>query len=66
MPYADVERYCAEAVKLGNTCRLVGYDGAAHGFFNSAAWRSQTVQEADRFLTGLGYLPEPSSPERIR
>jgi acetyl esterase len=63
VPYADVERYCTEARKFGNQCQLVGYEGARHGFFNSDAsaekWRSETLLEADRFLTRLGYLPEP-------
>lgn len=61
VPYADVARYCAAAVKLGNKCELVGYEGAGHGFFNSltGTWRSETLREADRFLTGLGYLPKP-------
>jgi acetyl esterase len=60
VPYADVERYCAAAVKLGNKCQLVGYDGAGHGFFN-AGGRSETLLEADRFLTSIGYLPEPAA-----
>lgn len=60
--YADVERYCAEAIKLGNTCQLVGYDGAGHGFFNTT-WRAETLQEADRFLTQLGYLPKPPASQ---
>jgi acetyl esterase len=61
VPYADVERYCAEASALGNQCRLVGYDGATHGFFNPGRgekWFRETLLEADRFLTTLGYLPQ--------
>jgi acetyl esterase/lipase len=60
VPYADVERFCAEATALGNQCRLVGYEGAAHGFFNPGRdekWYRETLLEADRFLTTLGYLP---------
>ena len=34
VPFADVERFCAAATERGNQCRLVGYEGAAHGFFN--------------------------------
>jgi acetyl esterase/lipase len=63
VPYADVERFCLEARKLGNRCELVGYDGAAHGFFNpqaeSGKWHRETLEQADRFLTDLGYLPKP-------
>ena len=63
VPYADVERFCTEASALGNQCRLVGYEGAAHGFFNPGRgekWYRETLLEADRFLTMLGYLPERS------
>lgn len=65
VPYADVERYCGEAARLGNKCQLVGYDSAGHGFFNSATgrWRSETLLEADRFLTSLGYLAEPAASQ---
>jgi acetyl esterase/lipase len=63
VPCVDVERYCAEATKRGNQCRLVGYDGAAHGFFNPGVadgkWHRESLLEADRFLTGLGYLRGP-------
>lgn len=65
VPYTDVDRYCTEARKLGNQCQLVGYEGATHGFFNSdkpeGKWHSETLLEADRFLTRIGYLPERSS-----
>ena len=60
IPYSDVERFCAQARKLGDRCELVGYEGATHGFFNpqrdEGKWHRETVAEADRFLTGLGYL----------
>jgi len=69
VPYADVDRFCAEARMLGNQCQLIGYEGATHGFFNpgrdEGKWYRETLLEADRFLTELGYLPEPA-PTRIR
>jgi len=62
VPYAQVDRFCSEAKALGNQCRLVGYDGAPHGFFNPRAgedkWYRETLLEVDRFLTTLGYLPK--------
>jgi acetyl esterase/lipase len=62
VPYGDVEKYCAEARKLGNKCELVGYDDATHGFFNpgreKGKWHRETLSQADRFLTELGYLPQ--------
>jgi acetyl esterase/lipase len=62
VPYAGVEKYCAEARKLGNKCELVGYDNATHGFFNPGRDEGkgyrETLSQADRFLTELGYLPK--------
>ena len=64
VPYAEVERYCTEVRTRGNQCQLVGYEGATHGFFNpqnaSGKWYRDTLLEADRFLTKLGYLPAPA------
>ena len=68
VPYSDVDRVCTDDKALGNQCRLVGYEGAAHGFFNPGRdqkWYRETLLEADRFLTALGYLPETAGT-RIR
>jgi len=68
VPYSDVERFCSESSALGNQCRLVGYDGAPHGFFNTRPrddkWYQETLLEADRFLTAMGYLPRPYNSHR--
>ena len=68
VPYAHVERYCLEARKLENHCELIGYEGAPHGFFNpqveGGKWYTETLMEADRFLTAIGYLPKPT-PARV-
>lgn len=64
VPYSDVERYCAEAKAYGNQCQLVGYESAPHGFYNpdraEGKWYRETLLEADRFLTRIGYLPMPA------
>ncbi len=60
VPYADVDRFCRESERLGNRCQLVGYEGAGHAFFNQEKWYGETLHEADRFLTRLGYLPAPT------
>lgn len=69
VPYADVDRFCAESRKHGNPCQLIGYEGATHGFFNpqnaDGKWHRETLLEADRFLTKIGYLREPP-PTQIR
>jgi acetyl esterase/lipase len=61
VPYDDVVRFCEKATSLGAPCQLVGYDDAPHGFFNpqreGGKWHRETLLEADRFLTRLGYLP---------
>ena len=68
VPYAQVDRFCSESTKRGNRCQLVGYEGATHGFFNlrnaDGKWYRETLAEADRFLTGLGYL-KTEAPARL-
>ena len=63
-PYAVSEQFCIEMKAVGNECRLIGYEGAVHGFFNprvaGGKWYRETLLEADRFLTKIGYLREPS------
>jgi acetyl esterase/lipase len=64
VPYSDVEALCVAIKGAGNRCELFGYDGATHGFFNQQVsggrWFRETLLEADRYLTKLGYLPGPS------
>lgn len=64
VPFVDVERYCAQAVRSGRSCKLVGYEGATHGFFNpenkQGHWYLESLREMDRFLVKLGYLPPAS------
>jgi acetyl esterase/lipase len=57
VPYVTAEAFAAEMKKAGNRCELVGYDGQPHGFFNKDKY-DETLAEADRFLTLLGYLPK--------
>lgn len=59
--YASVEKYCGESRSFGNDCTLFGYEGAGHGFYNRDdevhRWYQQTMQETEKFLVRLGYLP---------
>jgi acetyl esterase len=68
VPYEHVESFCSKARGLGGRCELIGYAGAQHGFFNprnqDGKWYRETLLEADRFLTSIGYLLPPS-PDRI-
>lgn len=63
VPYATIERFCKAANDAGGACQLFGYEGATHGFFNPSRergkWYTETLLEADRFLTKIGYLSEP-------
>jgi acetyl esterase len=60
VPYSEVESFCAESKRMKNDCRVVGYEGAPHGFFNpqnaDGKWYREALLEADRFLTDIGYL----------
>jgi len=44
--------------KAERSCKLVGYDGAGHGFFNRGEDYSKTLAEADSFLVKLGWIKE--------
>jgi acetyl esterase/lipase len=56
VPYATAEAFTAEMKKAGNSCELVGFNGAPHGFFNREPFCTQTLKAADTFLVSLGWL----------
>jgi acetyl esterase/lipase len=63
VPFDTVVGYCDRAKEHGDSCQVVGYDGASHGFFNygqggGTAYRD-TVRRADEFLASLGFLSGP-------
>ncbi|MHC4225155.1 MAG: alpha/beta hydrolase [Planctomycetota bacterium] len=60
VPYETAVAFCNEMKRMGNSCRVVGYEGAQHGFFNygrgdGEAYRD-TLRRAVEFLTSLEYL----------
>jgi acetyl esterase/lipase len=57
IPVSVGEEYKSKMEDVGVRCELRLYDGQGHGFFNGARY-DQTLQEADDFLTSLGYLPK--------
>lgn len=61
--YRTVELFCEKMLALGNRCRLVGYEGQKHGFFNHGRGDGQayydTVRKMDEFLVSLGWLKGP-------
>ncbi len=56
VPYASVVAFESVMKKAGRPCKLVGYDGAGHGFFNRGENYRQTLAEADAFLVDLGWI----------
>jgi len=56
VPYASVVAFENEMKKAERPCKLVGYEGAGHGFFNRGEDFTKTLDEADRFLVDLGWL----------
>ncbi|MEM9157578.1 MAG: alpha/beta hydrolase [Verrucomicrobiota bacterium] len=60
VPYRTVEIFEEKAKPKGLQCKLFGYEGEGHGFFNLRTDRSEmfiaTLTETDKFLTSLGYL----------
>jgi acetyl esterase/lipase len=56
VPYASVVAFERAMKEAGRPCKLVGYDGAGHGFFNGGEDYSKTLAEADGFLVDLGWI----------
>lgn len=56
VPYASVVAFESAMKKGGRPCKLVGYDGAGHGFFNRGDDFAKTLAEADGFIVDLGWL----------
>lgn len=56
VPYASVVAFETVMKKEGRQCKLVGYEGAGHGFFNRGDHYRSTLAEADEFLVELGWI----------
>ncbi|MBI1356841.1 MAG: alpha/beta hydrolase fold domain-containing protein [Acidobacteria bacterium] len=60
VPYASVEAFCDKAREVGSRCELVGYEDAAHGFFNYGRGDNSnyadTLRRTDAFFASLGWL----------
>lgn len=55
IPEKTAEKYQNRMKKVGARCELHIYEDEPHGFFNSSKYK-ETMIEADRFLTSLGFL----------
>lgn len=56
VPYASVVAFESVMKKTGRPCKLVGYEGDGHGFFNRGEYYSKTLDETDAFLVDLGWI----------
>jgi acetyl esterase len=56
VPYASVVAFEGTMKKASRPCKLVGYEGAGHGFFNRGEDYAKTLAEADAFLVDLGWI----------
>lgn len=60
VPFKTAERFTEAMTHAGNDCRLVAFDGKAHGFFNygrdGGTAYVETVRAMDEFLAELGFL----------
>jgi acetyl esterase/lipase len=62
-------RMFVEAMKeAGNRCELSAFEGQGHGFFNYGRGELfyDTMRDADKFLTSLGYLEGPNTLDQFR
>lgn len=56
VPYASVVAFESAMKTAERPCKLIGYEGAGHGFFNRGEAYTKTLAEADRFLVDLGWI----------
>ncbi len=57
VPFATVELFSAKAKELGADCRLMGYEGEGHGFFNRDRPKYVEIKEAMvQFLRDLRFV----------
>lgn len=68
IPIWTAEQFTEAMKKAGNRCELIAYEGETHGFFNYQRGQAfyDTMNEADRFLTSLGYLEGSPTLDQFR
>ncbi len=54
-------RFKEAYLKASNRCEMVTYEGEGHSFFNKKPYNTKTLDEADKFLVGLGWLEKNSA-----
>ncbi len=58
IPVSTAEKYRDKMIAAGNVCELFLYEGEGHGFFNFRHTENyiETLVQAEKFLTWLGYI----------
>ena len=56
-PVASSKEYEKKMNEAGSRCDLFLYEDQEHAFFNKGEYFIETLNEADKFLTSLGYIP---------
>lgn len=56
VPYETAQAFTDKMKASANDCKLIGYPGQGHGFFNNDPWRTRTLIATDEFLVSLGWL----------
>ena len=56
VPFSSVVAFDKEMKKANRPCKLIGYEGADHAFFNRPEYLRKTIAEADAFLVDLGWI----------
>ena len=59
VPFWSAELFTKRMIAAGNQCKLIGYEGQGHGFFNSSRKNGkykETTKEMDSFLVKIGWL----------
>lgn len=66
VPFSTAQAFTDLMKEKGSSCRLIGYPGQGHGFFNNDPWRTRTLISADEFLASLGWLKGPPALKDTR
>ena len=65
VPYRTVQLYEKHAQALGNSCKLVAFEGKPHGFFNWGRFDNETFREtmlaSEQFLAKQGWIKGKST-----
>lgn len=56
VPISQAEQFCQWMIEASNECKVVSFEGANHGFFNSGSSYDEVLKQVEQFLRDKGYL----------